>query len=274
MCVSVIWSRLVASRFLWFGWPLGVKSCGGATIGDMIDLQREGDVFVLTMTDGENRWNTTFVRAFAEAIDEVEASDGPAALVTRSADPKFFSNGLDLDWIMAPGDHPAGGDAMVFGAEFMALAGRIITLGVPTVAAVNGHGFGAGFMISLCHDVRLMRADRGFLCANEIAIGMTVPLPEVALFKHKIPAPHFHETVVLAKRWTGPAAVDAGFVEEAVDLELLADRAMERADELAPLAANRDNLAWQKEALYGENAALNQPHGAAHMLKNSGDYRR
>jgi len=30
----------------------------------MIDLQRHGDVFVLTMTEGENRWNTTFVRAF------------------------------------------------------------------------------------------------------------------------------------------------------------------------------------------------------------------
>ena len=38
----------------------------------MIDLERDGDVFVLTMRDGENRWNTTFVRAFAEALDEVE----------------------------------------------------------------------------------------------------------------------------------------------------------------------------------------------------------
>ena len=242
--------------------------------GQMIDLQREGDVFVLTMADGENRWNTTFVRAFDAALDEVEASDGAAALVTRSADAKFFSNGLDLDWIMAPADHPDGGDASVFGDEFMTLAGRIITLSVPTVAAVNGHGFGAGFMISLCHDVRLMRSDRGFLCANELAIGMTVPLPEVALFKHKIPAPHFHETVMLAKRWTGPAAVAAGFVEEALELERLSDRAMERAAELAPLAVNRDNFRWQKEALYGENAAINQVHGPAHMLKNNADFRR
>ena len=48
----------------------------------MVELEREGDVFVLTMDDGENRWNTSFVRAFAEALDEVEASEGPAALVT------------------------------------------------------------------------------------------------------------------------------------------------------------------------------------------------
>lgn len=238
----------------------------------MINLERQEDVFVVTMDAGENRWNTTFVRELDAVLDEVVASEGPAAMVTRSNDPKFYSNGLDLDWVMAPDDHPEGGDRKAFGDEFMTLMGRIMTLPVPTVSAINGHCFGAGLMSALCHDVRLARADRGFICANEMAIGMTIPMPEVALFKHKIPAPHFHETVMLAKRWTGPAAVEAGFVSEALELDLLHDRAMERAAELAPLGANRANMAWQKEALYGENAALEGPHGPAHMLRNSGDY--
>ena len=34
------------------------------------------------MNAGENRWNTTFVREIANALDEVEASTGPAALIT------------------------------------------------------------------------------------------------------------------------------------------------------------------------------------------------
>jgi len=237
----------------------------------MIDLQRNDDVFVLTMTEGENRWNTTFVRAFDAALDEVEASTGPAALVTASSNEKFFSNGLDLDWISAGGGG-AGGDREVFGAEFMAVMGRIITLPVPTIAALNGHTFGAGLMCALAHDVRLMREDRGFLCANELQIGLTIPEPEVALFRHKLSASAFHETVVLAKRWTAPAAVAAGFVEDSVPLDQLRDRALARAAELAPLAAHRENLRWQKETLYGENAALNGPHGAAHMLKNMRDF--
>ena len=244
----------------------------------MIDLTREGDVFVLTMTDGENRWNTTFVRAVDAALDEVEASSGAAALVTMSADAKFFSNGLDLDWVAATNDDPSaevpGGDRRAFGHEFMSVMGRIMTLAVPTVAAINGHAFGAGFMMSLCHDVRIMRVDRGYVCANELAIGLTIPQPEVALFRHKIPAPHFHETVMLARRWTAPAAVAAGFVEEAVELEMLRDRAVERAAELAPLAANRENFGWQKEQLYGEGAALNHPDGPAAMLRNSDAYRQ
>jgi enoyl-CoA hydratase/carnithine racemase len=238
----------------------------------MIDLEREGDVFVLTMNDGENRWNTTFNRAFDEAIDEVEASDGPVALLTTSSHPKFFSNGLDLDWVMGSDPDPAGGDRAVFGDEFMALMGRVITLPFPTIAVINGHGFGAGFMIALCHDVRLMREDRGFLCANEVQLGMTIPSPELALFRHKIGAAAFHETVMLAKRWTAPAAATAGFVEAAVPLDELTDRAMSRAAELAPLGANRANYGWMKEQIYGADAALNRPDGAAHMLKNSGDY--
>ncbi|MCB1683769.1 MAG: enoyl-CoA hydratase/isomerase family protein, partial [Pseudomonadales bacterium] len=110
----------------------------------MIDLSRDGDVFTLTMTAGENRWNTSFVRAFAKALDEVEASEGPAALVTTSASGKFFSNGLDLDWVQDPDAHPEAGDRAAFGAEFMTLMGRMITFPVPTLAAVNGHAFGAG----------------------------------------------------------------------------------------------------------------------------------
>ena len=168
----------------------------------MIDLKRDGNVFTLVMTDGQNRWNTTFVRAFAEAIDEVEASDGPAALVTTSANEKFFSNGLDLDWISSknPSDDDPGGNRKVFGAEFMTLMSRIITLSVPSVAAINGHAFGAGLMSALCHDQRVMREDRGFACANEMQLGMVIPRPELALFKHKLPANTFFETVQLARR--------------------------------------------------------------------------
>lgn len=239
----------------------------------MIDLSRDGDVFTLTMNAGENRWNTTFVREFAAALEEVEASSGPAALVTRSTDAKFFSNGLDLDWVSAPDDHPEGGDRGVFGAEFMALAGRVITLPVPTVCAINGHAFGAGLMIALCHDVRIQRSDRGFICANEMQLGLKIPTPELALFRHKIPMNAFFETVQLARRWTGPDALAAGLVQAVAEIDDLLPLAEARAKELAPLGANRELYGGQKERLYGENAVLNGPHGAAHMLKHLDDYR-
>ena len=154
----------------------------------------------------------------------------------------------------------------------MGLMSRIMTFPVPTICAVNGHAFGAGFMSALCHDVRFMRADRGFMCANEMQIGLSIPSPELALFKHKLPASAFFETVQLAKRWTGPMAQAAGFVEHIDDAEALLGAAQERATQLAPLAANRDNYRDQKQRLFGENAAINEVHGAAYMLANSERY--
>jgi len=238
----------------------------------MIDLTREGPVFTLTLNDGENRWNTTFVREVAKVIDEVEASTGPAALVTTSSNEKFFSNGLDLAWIQSTGEH-RGGDRTVFADEFMKLMGRLITLPIPTICAINGHAFGAGFMFALCHDVRVMREDRGFACANEMQLGMAIPRPELMLFRHKIPMHAFHETVQLARRWTGPDAKAAGIVQQVAGAENLLGVAMQRATELAPLGANRKVFGEQKETLYGENAVLNGPHGAAYMLKHLADYR-
>ena len=69
----------------------------------MIDLRRDGDVFVLTMQAGENRFNRPFLDALNRALDTVEASAGPAALVTTGGQEKFYSTGLDLDWLGGEG---------------------------------------------------------------------------------------------------------------------------------------------------------------------------
>ena len=239
----------------------------------MITLEKKDSIYYLTMDAEENRWNTTFVRDIAEALDEIENDEGPGALITSSTNPKFFSNGLDLDWMQAPENHPDGGDREVFGEEFMYLMGRVITLPIPTVCAINGHAFGAGFMFALSHDIRIMREDRGFLCANEMQLGLPIPRPELALFKHKVPANAFFETVQLSKRWTGSDALNAGIIQGVSSLEELPEVAQNKATELAPLANNRKNFGHQKEMLYGENAAINLSHGPAHMLKNSNDFK-
>ncbi|MFM7536360.1 MAG: enoyl-CoA hydratase/isomerase family protein [Acidimicrobiales bacterium] len=234
-----------------------------------------GDVYVLTMAAGENRWTTTFTRALAAALDEVlarvEAGAGPAALVTASADPKFFSNGLDVEWVRGRGEHP-GGDRSVFAVEAMAVFSRVMTFPIPTVAAIGGHAFGAGFMVALCHDVRVMRRDRGFLCANELEIGIAIPDPELALFRHKMSLPAFYETVQLARRWTAPDAAAAGFVQHVVEADEVLPAAIERARRLLPLSRNRVVFGGQKQRLFGADAAIAGAHGAAHMLAHPGQF--
>ena len=54
-----------------------------------------------------------------------------------------------------PSSNPYGGERDVFGSEFMHLKGRIITLPIPTVCSINGHAFGAGFMLALLMTLEL-----------------------------------------------------------------------------------------------------------------------
>ena len=86
------------------------------------------------------------------------------ALVTV-ANGKFYSNGLDLQWLSANGEK-----AQWYVDRVHGLFARVLTLPVPTIAAINGHAFGAGAMLALAHDFRVMRTDRGFFCLPEVDI--------------------------------------------------------------------------------------------------------
>jgi Delta3-Delta2-enoyl-CoA isomerase len=48
----------------------------------VIELDQDGSVFVLRMRGGENRFNLEWLDAVNAALDRVEATDGPCALVT------------------------------------------------------------------------------------------------------------------------------------------------------------------------------------------------
>ena len=104
---------------------------------------------------------------------------------------------------------------------------------------------------------------------NEMQLGMAIPQPELALFRHKLPMNVFFETVQLARRWTGPDALAAGIVQQTASVEELQPIALRRATELAPLGARRELYAGQKERLFGENAVINTPHGPSYMLKHA-----
>ncbi len=46
-----------------------------------------------------NSFTTKFVRLINELLDEVEKNEGPTTLVTFGLNEKFFSTGLDLNFL-------------------------------------------------------------------------------------------------------------------------------------------------------------------------------
>lgn len=73
---------------------------------------------MLHMRGGENRFNREFVDLLHGALDTIEATTGPAALVV-TGEGKFFSNGLDVEWMAG-----AGADDVGFFDDVHRLLGR------------------------------------------------------------------------------------------------------------------------------------------------------
>lgn len=215
----------------------------------MIELTRSGPVFLLTMRSGENRFNDAFVDALDGALAQVEQSAGAAALVTVG-DGKFYSNGLDLDWLMG-----AAGDAgPTFIRRFLRFLGRWLAVPVPTLAAINGHAFAGGGMFALAHDFRVMRADRGFFCLPEVDISLPFAPGMMALNQAKLDPSVGRDLMLTGRRIGGAEALALRVVDEAVEADQLVARAVARAEELA--AKNRDTYGRIKRAMYARAIEL------------------
>lgn len=194
----------------------------------MLDIERTGPVWVVRMRNGENRFNDRTIAELNQALDKVETGERPAALVT-TGEGKFYSNGLDLDWMASQGEHRAA----AFLGEVHRLLGRVLGLSVATVSAINGHAFAAGAMLACAHDFRIMRKDRGYWCLPEIDIGFPVTGPMYAVLAAKLPPAALHESLVTGRRYAADPAAAAGIVSEAVAEDQVERRAIEIASELA-----------------------------------------
>jgi len=176
----------------------------------MPTLDRQDDVYLLDLGDTENRFHPDWLAQVDALLDEVAKSDEPRALVTRATG-KFWSNGLDLEWLFAHPDEYAA-----YSRRVHALLARMLSLPIVTVAALQGHTFAAGAMLSLCHDLRVMRADRGFWCLPEADINIPFTPGMSALIQARLTPQTAHEAMVTARRFGGQEAYARQIVDHAV----------------------------------------------------------
>ena len=208
----------------------------------MPTLDRQDNVFVLDLGEGENRFHPDWIAEVNGALDEVERAEGHRALVT-AATGKFYSNGLDLDWLFA---HPEQHQDYL--GSVQELLARTLSLPLVTVAALQGHTFAAGAMFSLAQDFRVMRADRGFWCLPEADINLPFSPGMSALIQSRLTPQIAHEAMVTARRFGGRDAFAAGIVDRAAPEDEVRATAVEIAQ--SQVAKAGDTLRTIKARMY------------------------
>lgn len=210
--------------------------------GDVLELYLGAEGAELDEANPDNRFRIEWIEAVAGLLDQAagEATSSKALVITATG--KYFTNGLDVDYIAANGSRlPEYLDRV------HALYAKLLTLPMPTVVAINGHAFGAGAMLAECADYRIMRTERGFWSLPEAALGMPFTRGMAALVRTRLPDAAATEAMLTSRRYGADDAVAEGILDEAVGADDLLERARAVAAERAPLSG--PNLATIKRGL-------------------------
>lgn len=207
-----------------------------------LDVKREGAVFVITMIDEANG-NTITMDMLAELnglYDDIEKTPGNAALVLASSSPKFFCNGINLQWLASQTDE----GRKQFLHEFKRTFLRTTLLNLPTIACIGGHAFAGGAILAASLDFRFMKTDRARFCYPEVNYGMPLGDTLIAAIQN-IPSPFAVQQLVLTgAQWKGDECLARGVVSAVYPEEELLPKTMTFASEMAQ--KNRENYTGLK----------------------------
>ncbi len=196
----------------------------------VVEFEECGDgVVALRMVAGGNRFNPTMLSALEDGLDRAEQHEGPLAVVL-TGEGRFFSNGLDLEWLREA--HDAGRRETL--APVYELFARLLEFPAAVVSAINGHCFAAGAMMALAGDGRVMREDRGFFCLPEVDIDLVFVPGMNALITHKLDGTSARDMMLTGGRLGGPEARAAGVVDATAGEDRVLGQA---AKMVAPLAS-------------------------------------
>ena len=171
---------------------------------------------VLNRPKAHNAITLPMLEELATAAAHVEANQAVRVVVLSGAG-DTFSVGFDLT---AMASLFAGGVPAQESLASMAALGRkavdaIAGLSAVTVASVQGHAIGGGFLLASACDLRIVAADTTF-CLPEIDLGVPLTWGGVPLLCRRLGAALARD-VVMTGRHFGPADVDGtGFAHRVV----------------------------------------------------------
>ena len=184
----------------------------------MINYDIKESVLTITFDDGKaNVWSKSSAEALLETFTKAE-SDEEAKVVVLRGRPGKFSAGFDLGGFQTGNVEDARAQAL---AGFT-LFSKLVSFPKPLVTVSEGHAIGMGAFVLLAADTRIGLDEPCKIGLPETAIGMSLEpamLSEVA--KSRINSNHFITAALQSKMYQPAEAVEAGFLDVAVNRDAL-----------------------------------------------------
>src|SRR4051794_23331724 len=194
---------------------------------DLCSIESQDGIAVVRMDrPPANALDPTFGAALIETAEQLATEPPRAVILTGTGG--FFCAGLDLKAV--PTLSRAQQRDMVLGVSRLVHAWCVLPC--PVVCAVNGHAIAGGLVLAMAGDYRV-GCPVGKLGLTEVRVGVPYPAGAMAVLRAEL-TPRALRVLALAGRLVEPAeALELGLIDELVETEILHERALEVAGELA-----------------------------------------
>jgi len=209
----------------------------------IVEWEKDESVAIVKMNNGENRHNLDFAEAFLKTMDEVLEDKEIYSVVLTSTNEKAWCLGVDLDWLMGRLGDSDFQTIKDFMFKMNDVFKKLLLMPVPVIAALNGHAFGNGAILSCACDFRFMRKDRGYFCFPEVDLGIPFLPGMIEFVKKALPYYKFNELKLTGKR--------AG--AEELEKDHCIHKACENVDELMTEAVAFAKTFHKKRGIFGEH---------------------
>lgn len=196
-----------------------------------LQLEKIGNVTILRINrPPANAIDLELAGEFASLLATIEQDRNIAALVLTGVG-NCFSAGLDLK--VVPTYDRDQQQAMVM--EVNRLFGRLYDLPLPTIAAVNGHAIAGGVILTLACDYRIGAEGEYKIGLAELRVGVPFPVAAMSIVQSELSHKAARLMVLTARNMNPSDALSYGVLDELQPADLLVNRAIDVAREMAEL---------------------------------------
>jgi len=199
-----------------------------------ITVERQGPASIVLMNNPPfNLMTIDVMKELVAAHQEADQDPNSRVIVTRSALPNMFSNGLDPRHVLSR----QGADRVEIFDWVARMLHGLFALNKPHIAVINGPAMAGGAILAITADFRLFDAEAGRISFSETKVGLPVPEAVAAVVAHFCARPRLREIVMLAKNMDAKDAHEAGLADALASgkaLDETAAKLVERLSRLSP----------------------------------------
>jgi len=195
---------------------------------ELIDYQLQDGIATLTLNNGKvNAISPAVITALNSALDQALAA---RAVVVITGQAGILSAGYDLKVMTSSPQNAI--DLVTAGST---LARRLLSHPFPVVVACTGHAVAKGAFLLLSADYRIGVEGPFHIGLNEVQIGMPMHHAGIELARDRLRRSAFQRSVVCAEMFDPAGALAAGFLDEVVPADQLAEATLRAAQRLQKL---------------------------------------